>query len=482
MSYGLEHRLLINGQWRETARREASLNPSDLRDTIGDYCWAGIGEVEEAIVAARRAQQAWSRSNVQMRADLLLRAANAIYTNADALAELLAREEGKVRKDARGEVIRTGQIFHFYSGETVRRAGGHFPSVRDGFNIVVEHEPVGVVALITPWNFPFATAAWKIAAALAYGNSVLFKPSEFTPACGAALTQILVDAGVPAGVFNLLHGAGAELGEALIDGTDAVSFTGSTPTGRRVLQRAALNMKKVQLELGGKSPLVVLDDADLDQAAQVALDGAFYQTGQRCTASSRLIATRRVHDAFVEKLTAKVQALSVGHALADGSEIGPVATEAQLAKDLSYVEIARNEGAELMCGGERLERPTQGYYLAPALFVGVGAKMRLAQEEVFGPVAGVIEASDLDEALAIANDSEFALSSAICTTSLSAAEKFRRNVRAGMVVVNAPTSGAEYHVPFGGRSPSGYGAREQGAATAEFFTETKTAYINHGVI
>jgi len=482
MNYGLEPCLLIDGQWRETVRREPSINPSDLSDTIGTYCWADSSHVEEAIAAARGAQMSWGRSNVQMRADLLLRVANSIYAHADTLAELLAREEGKIRKDARGEVIRTGQIFHFYSGETVRRTGGFFPSVRDGFNIVVEHEPVGIVALITPWNFPFATAAWKIAAALAYGNSILFKPSEFTPGCGAALTQILVDAGVPAGVFNLLHGSGAELGDALIDGTDAVSFTGSTPTGRRVLERAAPGMKKVQLELGGKSPLVVLDDADLDQAVQVALDGAFYQTGQRCTASSRLIATRGVHDAFVEKLTAKAQALRVGHPLAADSEIGPVATEAQLAKNLSYVEIARSEGAELMCGGERIERPTEGYYLAPALFAGVTAKMRLAQEEVFGPVAAVLRADDLDEALAIANDSEFALSSAICTTSLSAAEKFRRRVRAGMVVVNAPTSGAEYHVPFGGRSPSGYGAREQGAATAEFFTETKTAYINHGVI
>lgn len=482
MSYGLEHRLLIDGQWRETGRQVPSVNPSDLSDTIGDYCWADVMEVEEAVAAARRAQPGWGRSNVQMRADLLLRVANAIYANADALAGLLAREEGKVRKDARGEVIRTGQIFHFYSGETVRRAGGHFPSVRDGFDIVVAHEPVGVVALITPWNFPFATAAWKIAAALAYGNSVLFKPSEFTPGCGAALAQILTDAGIPAGVFNMLHGSGAELGDALIDGTDAVSFTGSTPTGRHVLQRAARSMKKVQLELGGKSPLVVLDDADLDQAVQVALDGAFYQTGQRCTASSRLIVTRGVHDTFVEKLTAKAKALRVGHALDANSEIGPVATEAQLVKDLSYVDIAREEGAEQMCGGERLERPTNGYYLAPALFAGVTAKMRLAQEEVFGPVAAVLKAADLDEALAIANDSEFALSSAICTTRLSAAETFRRNIRAGMVVINAPTSGAEYHVPFGGRAPSGYGAREQGAATAEFFTETKTAYINHGVI
>jgi alpha-ketoglutaric semialdehyde dehydrogenase len=398
------------------------------------------------------------------------------------LAKLLAREEGKVLRDANAEVIRAAQIFHYYSGESIRHPGGFFPSLRDGVNIIVDYEPVGVVVAITPWNFPLATPAWKIAAALAYGNTVIFKPSEVTPACAVALTEILIETGIPGGVFNLVMGSGGQLGDTLIAGANAVSFTGSTPTGRTVLNRAANTMTKVQLELGGKSPLVVLDDADLDQAVQVAFDGAFPQTGQRCTASSRLIVTRGIHDAFVERLTKKVAAARVGHALEPSSDIGPVATEAQLAKDMSYVAGAKEEGAELLCGGERLERPTDGYFLAPALFANTTNSMQLNREEIFGPVAAVIRADNFEEAIAIARDADYALSAAICTRSLAAAERFRRASRAGMVVINAPTSGAEYHVPFGGRPPSGFGAPEQGAAAADFFTEVKTTYINHGVI
>ena len=474
-------RLLIDGKWRDSARWEPNRNPSDLGDVIGEYSWASVADAEEALAVARRALKSWSRSNPQLRSDLLRKTANALYERADALATLMAREEGKIVKDARGEVIRAAQIFHYYSGESVRRHGGFFPSLRDGINIIVDYEPLGVIAAITPWNFPLATPAWKIAAALAYGNTVVFKPSEVTPGCAVALTEILVEAGVPAGVFNLVMGSGVELSDTLIAGANGVTFTGATPIGRSVLERAAKTMTKVQLELGGKSPLVVLDDANLDQAVQVAYDGAFPQTGQRCTASSRLIVTRGVHDAFVERLAKKAMAARVGHALDPGSEIGPVATEGQLAKDMRFVAEAKTEGAVLMCGGERLERPTDGYYFAPALFAQTTNDMRINREEVFGPVAAVIPADDLDEAIAIARDADYALSSAICTTSLTAAEKFRRESSAGMVVINAPTSGAEYHVPFAGRAPSGYGAPEQGTATADFFTEVKTTYVNHGV-
>jgi acyl-CoA reductase-like NAD-dependent aldehyde dehydrogenase len=475
-------RLLIDGRWQDSERWEPDRNPSDLSDLIGHYAWSSGAQAEEALAAARRALKSWSRSNPQLRADVLRKAANAIYDRADALAMLLAREEGKILKDAKGEVIRAAQIFHYYSGESVRHPGGFFPSLRDGINVIVDYEPVGVVALITPWNFPIATPAWKIAAALAYGNTVVFKPSEVTPGCAVSLTEILIDAGVPSGVFNLVMGSGADLGDTLIAGADAVSFTGATPTGRTVLERAAKTMTKVQLELGGKSPLVVLDDADLDQAVQVAFDGAFPQTGQRCTASSRLIVTRGIHDAFVERLTKKVIATRVGHALEPSSDLGPVATEAQLAKDMRYVTGAKEEGAELLCGGERLERATDGYYLAPALFRNTTNSMRLNRDEIFGPVAAVICVDDFEEAISIALDTDYALSSAICTKSLVAAEQFRRSSRAGMVVVNAPTSGAEYHVPFGGRRPSGFGAPEQGTAAAEFFTEIKTTYVNHGVV
>ncbi len=475
-------RLLIDGKWRDSERWEPNRNPSDLSDLIGHYAWASVAQAEEALAAARRALTGWSRSNPQLRSDVLRKAANAIYEKADVLAMLMAREEGKILKDARGEVIRTAQIFHYYSGESVRHHGGFFPSLRDGINIIVDYEPVGVVALITPWNFPLATPAWKIAAALAYGNTIVFKPSEVTPGCAVALTEILIEAGLPPGVFNLVMGSGVELSDTLIAGANAVSFTGATPIGRTVLERAARTMTKVQLELGGKSPLVVLDDADLDQAVQVAFDGAFPQTGQRCTASSRLVVTRGIHDALVERLEKKARAVRVGHALEPSSEIGPVACEPQLAKDLRYVAEAKREGAELLCGGERLERPTEGYYFAPALFANTTNDMRINREEVFGPVAAVIRVDDLDEAIAVAIDTDYALSSAICTRSLVAAERFRRASNSGMVVVNAPTSGAEYHVPFAGRAPSGFGAPEQGTAAAEFFTEVKTTYINHGVI
>jgi acyl-CoA reductase-like NAD-dependent aldehyde dehydrogenase len=471
--------LLIDGEWRATGLVAENRNPSDSADVLGDYCGASPQHVEEAAFAARRAFTAWSRSNPEQRASVLRNAARLLEERAEPLAYLLSREEGKVLKDSRGEVIRAAQIFHFYSGESLRNPGAIYPSIR-GFDARVDYEPVGVVALITAWNFPFAVAAWKIAPALAYGNTVVFKPSELTPACGGALAEILVEAGIPDGVFNLVHGPGAHIGEALIRYTDAVSFTGSTATGRKVLEQAARGMKKVQLELGGKNALVVADDADVELAADAALDGAFVQTGQRCTASSRLIVMDGIHDAFVERLTAKLGTRQVGHALDPASDIGPVVSEAQLAKDLSYIVGAREAGAELRCGGGLLERATRGNYLAPALFTGTTNAMIINREEVFGPVAAVIRASSLDEAIAIANDTEYALSSGICTRSIASAERFRRATRSGMVTVNASTSGAEYHLAFGGRAPSGYGPREQGTATAAFFTESKTTYVNHG--
>jgi alpha-ketoglutaric semialdehyde dehydrogenase len=473
-------RLLIDGRWQDGQQWEVYRSPSDLSDVIGEYAKASPEQAAEALDAARRSFPKWSRSNPQWRSDILRRIAAAIHEKAELLGRIMAREEGKIVRDARGEAIRAAQIFQYYSGEPLRHRGGFLPSLRDGINVIVDYEPIGVVSLITPWNFPLATPAWKIAAALAYGNTVVFKPSEVTPGCSVALAEILLEAGVPPGVFNLVMGSGAELSDLLIARSNGVSFTGATPIGRSVLERAAKSMVKVQLELGGKSPLVVLDDADLDQAVQVAFDGAYPQTGQRCTASGRIILARGIHDAFVEQLARKVGSVRVGHALDDATDIGPVATEPQLEKNLRFVESAKAEGGELLCGGERLDRATDGYYFGPALFVNTDNQMRINREEVFGPVAAVIRVEDLDEAIAVARDSEYALSSAICTRSLAAAEKFRRESQAGMVVINAPTSGAEYHVPFGGRRLSGFGAPEQGQATADFFTEVKTSYINHG--
>jgi aldehyde dehydrogenase (NAD+) len=460
----------IDGRWIAAKETFATHNPSDLDEEVAVYGLAGVAEAQGAMDAARAALPAWRGFNVQARFDILRKAGDALLAQAEDIGALLAREEGKVLREAIGETVRAAQVFHYFAGEVVRHPGQVLPSLRDGHDVRVDHEPVGVCALITPWNFPIAIPAWKVAAALAYGNTCVLKPSEFAPGCAVRLVEILAAAGLPPGVLSLVHGDGRQLGGVLIAGADAVSFTGSTPTGRAILAQAAATMTKVQLELGGKNPLVVLDDADLDLAVDVALQGTFGQTGQRCTGSSRLIVTRRIHDAFVEALTRRTKALRVGHALDAATEIGPVATDAQLSKNLDFIAWAKEDGGELVAGGQALEIGKRGRYLAPALFIGTRNDMRLNRHEVFGPVAGVIAVEDLDEAIAVARDCELALSSGICTQSLSSAERFRRASPAGMVMVNTPTAGVEYHVPFGGRAPSGYGGREQGSAAADFFT------------
>jgi alpha-ketoglutaric semialdehyde dehydrogenase len=340
-------------------------------------------------------------------------------------------------------------------------------------------EPVGVVGLITPWNFPIAIPAWKAAPALAFGNAVILKPAALVPASAWALVDVLVRAGVPEGVLGLVFGPGGEVGDALVesDGVNAISFTGSVETGRGIAEACARRGVRVQLEMGGKNPLVVLDDADLEIAVDCAVQGAYFSTGQRCTASSRLVVTAGIHDRFVARLIERLQATTVGHALDASTAIGPVVDERQLQQDLDYLAIGRDEGAELAFGGRRLERATQGHFLEPALFVGATNAMRIAREEIFGPVAAVIRVADYDEALAVANDTQFGLCSGICTTSLRYASHYRRHADAGMVMVNLPTAGVDFHVPFGGRKGSSYGPREQGSYAREFYTQVKTSYV-----
>ncbi|HZB36495.1 MAG TPA: aldehyde dehydrogenase family protein, partial [Beijerinckiaceae bacterium] len=368
----------------------------------------------------------------------------------------------------------------FFAGEAVRLTGEKVESTRPGIEVDITREPLGVVAAITPWNFPIAIPAWKIAPALAYGNAVVFKPADLVPATAHALSEIIVRGGLPAGVFNLVMGRGSEVGQALLEHPDvnAISFTGSVPTGRRVAAACIGSdpMKKVQLEMGGKNPLVVLDDADLKTAVECAVNGAFFSTGQRCTASSRLIVTAGIHDRFVAAMAERMRGLVIDDALKAGTQIGPVVDKNQLEQDLSYIRIGQDEGATLAAGGELLSRETPGFYLAPALFTGVDNRMRIAREEIFGPVATVTRARDYDEALDIANDTPFGLSAGICTTSLKHASHFKRNAEAGMVMVNLPTAGVDYHVPFGGRKGSSYGPREQGRYAQEFYTTVKTAY------
>ena len=477
----MAHHNLIGGEWL-AGTPNPNLNPSDLSDVIGHYDRASEAQAQLAVEAARAALPAWSQSSVQFRSEMLEKVGLEILARKAELADLLAREEGKTLNDALGEVTRAGQIFKFFAAEAVRIKGESLASTRPGVEVQITREAVGVVTVVTPWNFPIAIPAWKVAPALAYGNCVILKPADLTPGCAWALADIIHRAGAPAGVFNLVMGSGSKLGPVLMSREiDAVSFTGSVGVGASILKTAAENHLKVQLEMGGKNPLLVLADADLDLAARVAFDGAYIATGQRCTASSRLIVEDSVHDAFVDKVTALIKAQVVDDARKAGTTIGPVVDGSQLATDLSYVDIAKAEGGRVVVGGERLKREKDGFYMGPALIVDTTPAMRINREEVFGPVASVIRVKDYDEGLAVANDTEFGLCAGVCTTSLKHATHFRKNAQTGMVMVNLPTAGVDYHVPFGGRKGSSYGPREQGAYAAEFYTTVKTAYINSGL-
>jgi acyl-CoA reductase-like NAD-dependent aldehyde dehydrogenase len=474
----------VAGEWTEGAGVSRNVNPSNTGDVIGEYSRADAAQTSRAIAAAKAAFPAWSRSTPQERFEALNRASVEILARKDELGRLLAREEGKTLPEGIGEVARAGQIFAFFAGEALRLTGEKGASVRPGIEVEITREPVGVVGLITPWNFPIAIPAWKIAPALCYGNTVVFKPAEIVPGSAHALAEIIARSGVPAGVFNLVMGPGSVVGNTLIEHPDvaAISFTGSVSTGRKIAQAcvASTPMKKFQLEMGGKNPLVVVDDADVKVAVEAAVNGAFFSTGQRCTASSRLIVTKGIHDRFVEALTERVKGLVVDDALKAGTHVGPVVDQNQLDQDLSYIRIGKDEAAKLHWGGEILNRETPGFYLQPAIFTGASNSMRIAREEIFGPVACIIPARDYEEALAIANDTDFGLAAGICTTSLKYAAHFKRNSEAGMVMVNLPTAGVDYHVPFGGRKGSSYGPREQGAYAREFYTIVKTAYTHPG--
>jgi len=471
---------LIAGEWVAAANAAPDVNPSNTGDVVGEFPRGSRADADRAIAAAKDAFPAWSRSSPQERHDILKRIGDEILARKDELGRILSREEGKTLPEGVGEVARAGQIFLFFSGETLRMAGEKIASVRLGVDVEVTREAVGVVGLITPWNFPIAIPSWKVAPALAYGNCVVLKPADLVPATAHALSEIIARSGIPAGVFNLVMGRGSEVGQAILEHPDvnAISFTGSVPTGRRVAQACigSTPMKKLQLEMGGKNPLVVLDDADLKTAVDCAINGAFFSTGQRCTASSRLIVTEGIHDRFVQAITERMRSLVVDDALKTGTHIGPVVDQNQLDQDLSYIRIGQDEGATLAAGGDLLKRDAPGFYLAPALFTGVDARMRIAREEIFGPVATVTRARDYEEALEFANDTEYGLSAGICTMSLKYANHFKRNAEAGMVMVNLPTAGVDYHVPFGGRKGSSYGPREQGRYAQEFYTTVKTAY------
>jgi aldehyde dehydrogenase (NAD+) len=471
---------LINGQSVDSSDQNLDINPSNVTDVVGTFARGSRADVDRAVAAARHAFRTWSRTTPQERFDVLDRAGSEILARKDELGRLLAREQGKPLADGIGEAARAGAIFKFFAGEAVRLTGEKVDSVRPGIEVEVTREPLGVVAAITPWNFPLAIPAWKLAPALAFGNCVVFKPAELAPASPWSIVDVLQRAGLPPGVLNLVMGPGASLGAALAGSpdVDAVTFTGSQEVGPSVAELAVKTGARVQLEMGGKNPLVVLDDADLPTAVSVAVNGAFFQAGQRCTASSRLIVTEGIHDRFVAAMVERMKTLVIDDALKAGTEIGPVVDDRQLQKNLEYVEIGRREGGTLVAGGERLKRAADGYYMAPAIFTDTSPAMRINREEIFGPVAAVIKVKDYAEALAVANDTPFGLSAGIVTTSLKHARHFVRNAESGLVMVNLPTAGLDYHVPFGGRKRSSYGPREQGSYAKEFYTIVKTAYLN----
>lgn len=471
----------IAGDWLDGASTTHNINPSDTRDLIGEYAQADAAQTRLAIAAADDAFPVWSLSTPQQRFDVLDTVGSEILARRQELGDLLAREEGKTLPEAVGEVVRAGNIFKFFAGEALRGGGEALPSVRPGVGVEMSREPLGVVGLITPWNFPIAIPAWKIAPALAYGNCVVFKPAELVPGSAWALAEILSRSGLPQGVFNLVMGRGAEVGASLLADSRvaAISFTGSVATGQKVAQTCMARMARFQLEMGGKNPMVVLDDADLDLAVNCAINSGFFSTGQRCTASSRLIVTEGVHDRFVDAMVERMKALKVDDARKPGTDIGPVVDQRQLEQDLAYVAIAKAEGGSLAQGGEALPRSADGrpgYYLVPALITQTTPEMRINREEVFGPVVSVMRARDYEHALELANDTPYGLAAGIATRSLKHATHFKRHAQAGMVMVNLPTAGVDYHVPFGGRKGSSFGPREQGRYAAEFYTVVKTAY------
>jgi aldehyde dehydrogenase (NAD+) len=473
----LEIKNFINGEWVDSHKTVDNINPANTNDVINQAAEGSAADIDSAVQAAKKAFATWRDTTPQARHDLLDAIGNAILARKEEFGTVLAREEGKTLPEAIGETVRAGQVFKFFAGEALRCAGEIMSSVRPDVDIDVIREPIGVVGLITPWNFPIAIPAWKMAPALAFGNCVVFKPAPATPGTSYILAKLFDECGGPPGVLNMVMGDGAEVGDALVTHKDvaAISFTGSVKTGRGIIASCGASQKKVQVEMGGKNPMIVMEDADLSIAVPACINGAYFSTGQRCTASSRFIVHAAVHDEFVAAVLEGMEKLRIGDPLQETTDIGPVIDERQLASNLRYVALAAEEGATVQ-GGERLELENPGYYQAPALFTKTNNSMRINQEEIFGPCASVIKVGDFDEAIATANDVEFGLSSGICTTSLKYSREFKRRADAGVLMVNLPTAGLDYHVPFGGRKASSYGPKEQGRYAVEFYTMVKTAY------
>lgn len=474
----------INGEWIDSisGRTFENRNPANWDEVIGIFPKSSKEDVEKAVISAKKAQKEWEKIPVPKRGEILGRAGDLMVQRKEELARLMTREMGKILKETRGDVQEGIDTAYYAFGEGRRLFGITTPSELPNKLAFTVMKPIGIAGVITPWNFPMAIPCWKIFPALLTGNAVVFKPASDTPATATKLVEILIEAGVPPGVINLVHGTGREVGEAILSHPDigVISFTGSSEVGSRIAEVAGKGLKRVSLELGGKNPQIVMEDADIELALEGVLWGAFGTTGQRCTATSRLILHEPIHDRFVELLIERAKKIKIGNGLDETVEMGPVINEYQLNKILEYVEIGKKEGAKLVYGGERLTDGdyAKGWFMQPTIFVDVKPEMRIAQEEIFGPVLSVIKVKDFDEAIEVANNTTYGLSSSIYTNNIKLAMRAVERLEAGITYINAPTIGAECHLPFGGVKRTGNGHREGGKWAYEIFTEIKTVYVD----
>jgi alpha-ketoglutaric semialdehyde dehydrogenase len=478
-------RNLINGEWIEprSGRLFQTHNPADTEMVVGAYPLAERTQAESAFEAARLAFPAWSKMPAPKRGEILFRAAEILLSKADQFAREMTLEEGKTLPEAKGEVARAINIFRYFGGEAARLAGETLPSEREGVFCFTARKPRGVVSLITPWNFPIAIPAWKMAPALVCGNTVVTKPSSLAPSCTFRLAEALVEAGLPNGVLNVLTGSSREIGGTLVEhpAIRAVSFTGSCEVGNHIYQILSPRKVPAQLEMGGKNPTIVLKDADLELAVNTVINAAFASTGQKCTATSRAIVEDGIYDEFIEQLSWKTAGLKVGDGLEEGVFMGPCVDESQMDTVLRYIELGKKEGLKLVTGGQRLSGGglDRGYFVAPTIFADVPATSVLAQEEVFGPVLAVMRAKNFEEALQVANSVRFGLSASIITSSLNSTFRYIREIEAGLITVNLPSAGVEYQLPFGGVKESSTGLREQGSVAVDFYSELVTVYLKY---
>ena len=474
----------IAGTWRPATSGGTmeKLNPANTDDLIGTFASSDAADVDAAITAAEEAFESWRITSPIARANILIKAAEILASRQNEIGRELTREEGKTLKEGIGETGRAIQILRYVAGEIQQPSGEHYPSMNPQTLLYTVREPLGPVAVITPWNFPIAIPAWKIAPAIGFGNTVVFKPASLTPLCAVRLVEALHDAGLPAGVVNLVTGSASKVGDPLVrdERITAISFTGSEQVGKELKKTVADRNTKLQLELGGKNPAIVLADADMDHALTHLVTGAMWSTGQKCTATSRAIVDRRIADELTSKLADRIRNLTVGDPLAGETQIGPVIDESAMQRIVGDIDKGRFEGAEVLAGGGRLSDNGRGsgYFVAPTLFGGVDPASMLGQQELFGPVLGVISVDGYDDAIAIANNVRYGLSASIFTRDLGKAMAFVRDIQAGIVHVNSETPGAEPQVPFGGYKSSSSYSREQGKASREFFTQTKTVYID----